>query len=152
DAALAIGTDEILGPNLAVQVEAVADPAGHFRLAGIIGRPGIHIGLDTALVAAIGHGPGPDVAAGGAGWGALSHAGGGRPPAALLLRGPFGGAEGGGSLVGMGEVNRAAMRAIHARLDLGAPAKIGPPAIAEGIFISAHHKAAAPGRGLGRRS
>jgi len=54
-------------------------------------------------------------------------------------------------LLRIGEVERGAMGAIHTRLDLSLAAEIGPPAIAEGIFISADHISPRPGGGLGRQ-
>ncbi len=43
DPFLAVGADKVAGLDFAVQVEAIADAAGDFRLARIVGRPGVHI-------------------------------------------------------------------------------------------------------------
>src|SRR5207237_5025850 len=58
DPLLPIRAHEIIGLDLAVQIESFADTAGHFRLAGIFRREGVDVGLNVPVVGAIG-GSGP---------------------------------------------------------------------------------------------
>ena len=147
DAFLAVGTGEVRRLDLAVEIEAVADPPRHLGLAGILGGKGIDIGFDPLAPAAIGHRAVPNVKA--------------RQDRRLdLLQ-----SRRAGNLVDLlraapglrlqrlvdqlviGEMHRAAMGAIRARLNLARPLEAGAAAVAEGIFIRAHHIAPHPGRG-----
>ena len=58
DPLLAIRADEIIGLDLAVQVESFADTAGHLRLAGSSAAK-VDVGLNVPVVAAIGGGGPP---------------------------------------------------------------------------------------------
>src|SRR5205085_3450624 len=67
DSLLPIRAHKIVGFDLAVQVESLADAAGHFRLPWIFRRKGVDVGLNVPIVPAIGGGgpPGMEIHAGG---------------------------------------------------------------------------------------
>src|SRR5262249_6065335 len=120
DTLLAVRADEIIGLDLAVQVESFADTAGDLRLAGIFRRQGIDVGLNVRVVAPIGGGGPPSniIHAGAVAIQAIRR---GIGEGFGFLRGAPGyEREGFGDMGRNGEVNRASMWAIDARLDLRA--------------------------------
>src|SRR6185436_21015281 len=104
--------------------------AGHLRLAGIVRRKGVDVGLNVTVVAAIGGGgsPGMEIHAGRVSLQAIRRGIG--ESFDFLRRAPGYEREGLSDMGRNGEVNRASMCTIDTRFDLRASRVIRPAAVA----------------------